>query len=217
MKIFREQKGFTLVELAIVLVIIGIILGAVLKGQELMNNAKAKRIQNDMKGFEAMIWTYYDRKGRFPGDCSANGIYTYTPPVAATGTGTPPSNLTDPTTDYCATSGTAETINTPFSDLRVARIASYNTPNVMLARHQYNDFYKIGSTAAIAGVQYNVIIVYGVPAWIAKMIDVSIDGAESGTAGRIRNYSTANVGSAWPADTANDQVVSFSYFFEKTP
>ena len=69
MERIRNQKGFTLIELSIVLVIIGIILGAVLKGQELINNSKAKRIQSDLKGIEAMIWTYYDRKGRFPGDC----------------------------------------------------------------------------------------------------------------------------------------------------
>ncbi len=46
----RNAKGFTLVELAIVLVIIGIILGAVLKGQELINNAKMKRAYNDVRG-----------------------------------------------------------------------------------------------------------------------------------------------------------------------
>ncbi len=213
MKIVRGEKGFTLVELAIVLVIIGIILGAVLKGQELMNNAKAKRIQNDMQGFEAMIWTYYDRKGRYPGDCNGDGVYAYNPPNLTIGTATPPSNNATPTGDYCALSTTTEGINTPFSDLRVSRVAPQGTPNVTLARHQYNDFYKIGTTTT--GV--NIIVVYGVPAWLAKMIDVSIDGTESGTAGRLRNYSTAPAGSAWPADTANDQIVSIAYFFEKTP
>ncbi|PPD44542.1 MAG: prepilin-type cleavage/methylation domain-containing protein, partial [Methylotenera sp.] len=38
----RTQAGFTLIELAIVLVIIGLLLGGVLKGQELINSAKAK-------------------------------------------------------------------------------------------------------------------------------------------------------------------------------
>ena len=85
MQRIRNQKGFTLIELSIVLVIIGIILGAVLKGQELINNSKAKRIQSDLKGIEAMIWTYYDRKGRFPGDCNLGGTYTYIPPLLAIG------------------------------------------------------------------------------------------------------------------------------------
>jgi prepilin-type N-terminal cleavage/methylation domain-containing protein len=63
-----DQRGFTLVELAIVLVIIGIILGAVLKGQELINNAKMKRAYNQYREVVAAIYTYYDRYGKYPGD-----------------------------------------------------------------------------------------------------------------------------------------------------
>ena len=63
-----SQKGFTLVELAIVLVIIGIILGAVLKGQQLIFNAKVKRLQNQVKEMQAALYTYYDKYGYYPGD-----------------------------------------------------------------------------------------------------------------------------------------------------
>lgn len=71
----KGERGFTLVELAIVLVIIGIILGAVLKGQELINNARHKKFISDAgKKFEVTAWTYYDRNGRFPGDSKKNGI-----------------------------------------------------------------------------------------------------------------------------------------------
>lgn len=68
MKYLRSNKGFTLVELAIVLVIIGIILGAVLKGQELINNAKMKRVYNQYREIMAALYTYYDKYGYFPGD-----------------------------------------------------------------------------------------------------------------------------------------------------
>ncbi len=68
MKINMNQKGFTLVEIAIVLVIIGIILGAVLKGQELINNAKIKRAYNQYREIMAAVYTYYDRYGKYPGD-----------------------------------------------------------------------------------------------------------------------------------------------------
>ncbi|MBC7697144.1 MAG: prepilin-type N-terminal cleavage/methylation domain-containing protein, partial [Bacteroidia bacterium] len=40
----KQQTGFTLIELAIVLVIIGLLLGGVLKGQELINSAKVKNM-----------------------------------------------------------------------------------------------------------------------------------------------------------------------------
>ena len=63
-----KTRGFTLVELAIVLVIIGIILGAVLKGQELIFNAKVKRLQSQVKELIAAFYTYYDKYGYYPGD-----------------------------------------------------------------------------------------------------------------------------------------------------
>ncbi len=44
-----QQSGFTLVEIAIVLVIIGLLLGGILKGQELINSAKVKNLANDIK------------------------------------------------------------------------------------------------------------------------------------------------------------------------
>ena len=40
----RNQSGFTLIEIAIVLVIIGLLLGGVLKGQELINSSKVKNL-----------------------------------------------------------------------------------------------------------------------------------------------------------------------------
>jgi len=64
----RNQKGFTLVELAIVLVIIGIILAGIIKGQEMINNAKIKRAVGGAKEITAAIYTYYDRYGKYPGD-----------------------------------------------------------------------------------------------------------------------------------------------------
>ena len=48
-----KQKGFTLVEIAIVLVIIGLLLGGILKGQEMITQAKIKNIVNDFNGITA--------------------------------------------------------------------------------------------------------------------------------------------------------------------
>ena len=64
----KQQSGFTLIEIAIVLVIIGLLLGGVLKGQEMMNNAKLKRTINDYNGISAAIYSYLDRYGALPGD-----------------------------------------------------------------------------------------------------------------------------------------------------
>ncbi len=63
-----RQKGFTLVEIAIVLVIIGLLIGGVLKGQEMITNAKVSKVENDYKGITAAILAYQDRYGVLPGD-----------------------------------------------------------------------------------------------------------------------------------------------------
>ena len=67
----RQQAGFTLVEIAIVLVIIGLLLGGVLKGQEMIENGKIKSVISDMKGVSAAFYSYQDRYRAVPGDDAA--------------------------------------------------------------------------------------------------------------------------------------------------
>ncbi len=63
-----KQKGFTLVEIAIVLVIIGLLLGGILKGQEMIVQAKIKNAIADFSGISAAYFGYQDRYRAAPGD-----------------------------------------------------------------------------------------------------------------------------------------------------
>jgi prepilin-type N-terminal cleavage/methylation domain-containing protein len=64
----KSQKGFTLVEIAIVLVIIGLLLGGILKGQEMITQAKIKNVIADVTGVSAAMYGYQDRYRALPGD-----------------------------------------------------------------------------------------------------------------------------------------------------
>ena len=64
----RKQSGFTLIEIAIVLVIIGLLLGGVLKGQELINSAKVKNLATDFKNVPVFVYGYQDKYKALPGD-----------------------------------------------------------------------------------------------------------------------------------------------------
>jgi prepilin-type N-terminal cleavage/methylation domain-containing protein len=64
----NKQSGFTLVEIAIVLVIIGLLLGGVLKGQELINSAKVKSLTGDFRTVSTFVYAYQDRFKNMPGD-----------------------------------------------------------------------------------------------------------------------------------------------------
>ncbi len=67
-KHLKQEEGFTLVELAIVLVIIGLLLGGILKGQAMIENAKLKRVKSDINSIVAAVYSYQDKYGVFPGD-----------------------------------------------------------------------------------------------------------------------------------------------------
>jgi len=69
----RNQSGFTLIEIAIVLVIIGLLLGGVLKGQELINSAKVKNIAADFKNIPVFVYGYQDKFKALPGDDATIG------------------------------------------------------------------------------------------------------------------------------------------------
>lgn len=64
----QRQHGFTLVEIAIVLVIIGLLLGGVLKGQGLIDSAKVKNIIQQSNSLTAAVNAYQDKFRALPGD-----------------------------------------------------------------------------------------------------------------------------------------------------
>jgi len=87
-----QQSGFTLVEIAIVLVIIGLLLGGILKGQELINSAKVKNLANDFRVIPTYIYAYQDKFKALPGDDNAvtthvTGSTLATTPASSQGNG----------------------------------------------------------------------------------------------------------------------------------
>ena len=82
----NNQKGFTLVEIAIVLVIIGLLLGGILKGQEMIVQAKIKNAITDFSGVSAAYFGYQDRYRATPGDDIQATRWT-TPTAAIPGSG----------------------------------------------------------------------------------------------------------------------------------
>jgi prepilin-type N-terminal cleavage/methylation domain-containing protein len=86
-----QKKGFTLVELSIVLVIIGLLIGGVLKGQSMIENAKVKRVMSDVDSLVSATYSYQDKFNALPGDdastVAANGVANGAAACAVVGNG----------------------------------------------------------------------------------------------------------------------------------
>jgi prepilin-type N-terminal cleavage/methylation domain-containing protein len=127
----HQQSGFTLVEIAIVLVIVGLLLGGVLKGQELIASAKVKNLVADFNGISVMVYGYQDKYRGFPGDqnqTQVNNNFGATPvngAAAAAATSTANNGRLDGNWND-GTPGTAGTTETAFfwQHVRLANLAS---------------------------------------------------------------------------------------------
>ncbi|BBB13916.1 prepilin-type N-terminal cleavage/methylation domain-containing protein [Sphingopyxis sp. FD7] len=68
-----RQGGFTLVELAIVMTIIGLLIGGILKGQELMQNARITATISEMQSYQSATNIFRDTYAYLPGDLPLAG------------------------------------------------------------------------------------------------------------------------------------------------
>jgi len=214
----NRQGGFTLIELAVAMVIIGILLGAILKGQDMIANARGKTVLADLKGMEALVWTFYDRKGTFPGDCDGDGTMGVDEAVA-TATGSPAAVLdstdTDPTANLDCDAG-ADSIDSPLADMREEKLLPWGIVNSSVSLHAANGQIRpTFITHGTSGEERNAIILYDIPQWMGEMIDANIDGEISGTTGRVRYFDTDPEGAAWPARVQTDLTVAIAYLFDK--
>ena len=212
MKNLKNQKGFTLVELAIVLVIIGIILGAVLKGQDVVQSARTKKFVNDAgRHWETVTWTYYDRMGRFPGDGTS-----YTETNARDGI-IGNSDSDDPRTDISS----ANFINPPTSPVTLGSYSFYvflgnddaTTPKNVLVICKDS---TCNGTFTADELDY------------IRAFDTAIDGSADGNSGQVRAASTVSQpnsnkwlvkgvslsGKDWDA-TGNDAPKALVYYFDR--
>ena len=198
----KQQKGFTLVELAIVLVIIGIILGAVLKGQELVFNAKVKRVISQVKELTAAAYTYMDKYGSLPGD-DPTASSRWSAATDGDGDGTIDGGLCNTLTEESCQ---------VYVHLRYANIISGNpaaaTVAELLPKHAFGGrvhmyyYTYLGKTS-------HWIYIDNLPADAAAAVDRALDDGKcnAGSVGRVGG--TACSGSEYPTSGTIDIVVPF--------
>lgn len=72
---YSVRSGFTLIELSIVLVIVGLLIGAVLSGKDMIKSAKIRKTISEMDKYNAAVSTFTSKYNCMPGDCATATTY----------------------------------------------------------------------------------------------------------------------------------------------
>ena len=195
----HHQRGFTLIEIAIVLVIIGLLLGGVLKGQELITQAKIKNVANDLNGVSVAVYAYQDRYKRLPGDDPGAGRWSIAGTALAAGSG---NNVVSGT--YAEPSDNAVETRMFWANVRMAGLIGGDTTTLLSASSQ-----PLNAAGGITGVQQNglglsglVVCSGSLPAKIAQAVDSQFDDGNA-TSGSVRGLIEGTPPTAVPAALAN--------------
>jgi prepilin-type N-terminal cleavage/methylation domain-containing protein len=192
----KHQSGYTLVEIAIVLVIIGLLLGGVLKGQELIYNQKVKSTYDNYRQFTAAMYGYQDRYKALPGDdpqALTRGFIVPAgdPPIVA-GNG---NGYIDGGGNQCLVQGAAGEVCQAAYQLRLSGFLTGD--GTISAEHPLGGVVTLNAPVAGMGfpasfVASTAVCWHGLPNKAAQQIDVSYDDgkATSGSMQGSADYTT---------------------------
>ena len=188
----KKQTGFTLVEIAIVLVIVGLLIGGVLKGQEMITNAKLKRIESDNAGIAAAMFSYQDRYLQLPGDDSGVenrfSVYTdsdYTPDAATAQSGT----IDGLWNETGNAAGAYDETQLFWAHLRASGLVPGGGEDVTLATNAYGG--QVGIQDGSLNMSGHVTIFGQIEGPIAKIIEARLDDGKPDSGRVMSNLSSA--------------------------
>ncbi len=184
----RHQTGFTLVEMAIVLVIIGLILGGVFKGQALIDSARVRSLSTEVSGIRAAWYSFQERYRSIPGDFS--NAQTQIDSASTQGNGNGRIDGADERAAVWQQMALAGFIT---GDFNGAQNSAGTASDVACApgtcpKNPFNGFYKISYSAQAAdveGLAHEIFTGEQIPVSILSQLDSKLDDGKPAS-GRFR-------------------------------
>jgi prepilin-type N-terminal cleavage/methylation domain-containing protein len=189
----KTRRGFTLVELSIVLVIIGLIIGGVLTGQQIIQNARVTNALNTIQAYEAQFQTYVQNYGALPGDDASAALRFPGAAITTNGNG---NGTLDGSFD-----STVVTDETRFmwSHLRGAGLIKNQlsgVSNAVQPPNPFNGIYGFQTGAFGSIFTTTVLCMNNVPAAAAEAIDSRLDDGSSNSGSVQAMVATGTAGEA---------------------
>ena len=183
----RRQHGFTLVEIAIVLVVVGLLLGGILKGQDLVNGARVRNLADMNAGIQAAYYGFMDRYRQVPGDMKAAAAASIIGDATITAGGN--ANGRIDAGDWGEASalwvhltragflqGSYDGGATSATRYRAASVAPQNAFNGYMLLGQTRDYSTpAGAPTATQAVRLGLVLGDNIPVDIARELDLKID------------------------------------------
>ncbi|MHB1353344.1 MAG: type II secretion system protein [Thiobacillus sp.] len=207
----RRQSGFTLIEIAIVLVIIGLLLGGILKGQELITQGRIRNVANDFQSVTAAINLYQDRYRALPGD-DAGAATRWTSTTSGNGNG-----IFDGAYNTACTSASTSEDCLFWHHLRLAGLVGGSNTDRTQAVNAVQG--RTGIQNGGLGLVGPIVCSNNLPAKIAQAIDAQFDDGNA-TTGTVRGETitslTATLTATAPTANYEDNGTNI-YVVCKTP
>lgn len=197
----KEQRGSIAVYMAAGVVALGSLFAIAIQTNAWLGQAKQENFYKELMQVESLVWSYYEKAGRWPGDCDGDGVIAYLPPSSGTGSG-----IMNDGSDASCVNTSSESFLAALNDLRnlksdevEALVDNADVPTFLIGHGQ------------IAGKNSNVIVAYDVPVTVAQWLDQRIDGDTHADNGRVRIWGQDQA-QVWPDQSA--QKVAVAYYFE---
>lgn len=237
----RAARGFSLVEVAIGLAVLGLLLAMTFKGQEVYEQYRQGQFVQAVQTLQAKLQAHHRLQGRWPGDCNRDGWLDFPIPALSDLTaatldyGVPPVLMPAASVTVAYTPGlvcpVAPTIaplpqaNLPYNELKLADLLPAGQPNRQAASHTLGGFIFLGlldtNPSETEENQFNAMVLTEVSIGSARRLAAAIDG-HGGTAANAhrvrRSDDLLNFEPAWrEAGETEDTRITVVVFFDRVP